>query len=494
MKISIYKKVTILILSIIFTEQLFGYAHTRLMLENNCKTDAVFTINDQSNNTVITKVLKPNQYYTTKELSNDNFLLSTTSNYDISFKSQNASGLVKYELSNSFFYFGEKGANKALFKDVIGNVEINHRLHNDNYEYYWTNYSVNIANLVNGSLIVPSFTISACHREIDTSDSLLSGVEKVLIFGDSLSDRGNLYRYSLQLLPKSTPYYRGMFSNGEVWSEQFANRLFLNNILVSNYAVGGSTVVRFSDWTENGSAYILEDEIALYLNIEAKIDAKDNLAIFFVGGNDYLTSYPEMSDIKSAVKAVTDGIFSAIEKVNAKKTVIVGLPDLSITGESKSLKNEKILKKLSKEHNEALKKYAKKHNMKFIDIAPIFEEMTIDTKNFNTKYNANISPKHIKDSCWSGGYFISKKSKIDNLYTYLKAKEDSKNIAKMDSMLEEHSLQSILDAGYSGIMCNDPQQYAFWDHVHPTYQVHRALYEYIVKELGAKSFTKEKLS
>ncbi|ORM39104.1 hypothetical protein A2G94_00160 [Francisella endosymbiont of Ornithodoros moubata] len=62
-------------------------------------------------------------------------------------------------LSNNFFYFGEKGTNRTLFKDAIGNIEVNHRLHNSGYEYYWTNYSVNLQTLLNGDLIITSFTI-----------------------------------------------------------------------------------------------------------------------------------------------------------------------------------------------------------------------------------------------------------------------------------------------------------------------------------------------
>ncbi|MFV9972914.1 MAG: SGNH/GDSL hydrolase family protein [Francisella endosymbiont of Hyalomma asiaticum] len=136
-----------------------------------------------------------------------------------------------------------------------------------------------------------------------------------------------------------------MFSNSEVWSEQFANRLYLNNIPVSNYTVEGSSVIVFPEWTNNSTQYVLDDQIGLYLNLKANDDIKNSLAIFFLGGNAYLTSNPKIEDIDSAVKQVTDGIINAIEKIVVKKIVIVGLPDLSITGESKSLSNERILKK-----------------------------------------------------------------------------------------------------------------------------------------------------
>ncbi len=54
-----------------------------------------------------------------------------------------------------------------------------------------------------------------------------------------------------------------MFSNSEVWSEQFANRLYLNNIPVSNYTVEGSSVIVFPE-TNNSTQYVLDDQVGLF--------------------------------------------------------------------------------------------------------------------------------------------------------------------------------------------------------------------------------------
>ncbi|MFV9931732.1 MAG: hypothetical protein AB8V10_07585 [Francisella endosymbiont of Hyalomma asiaticum] len=100
---------------------------------------------------------------------------------------------------------------------------------------------------------------------------------------------------------------------------------------MSNYTVEGSSVIVFQEWTNNSTQYVLDDQVGLYLNLKANDDIKDNLAIFFLEGNDYLTSNPKKEDIDSAVKQVTDGIINAIEKIVVKKIVIVDLPDLNIT-------------------------------------------------------------------------------------------------------------------------------------------------------------------
>src|ERR1700739_4767223 len=66
---------------------------------------------------------------------------------------------------------------------------------------------------------------------------------KIVIFGDSLSDKGNLYKATMNKMPKSPPYYKGRFSNGLTWSDMaatyFADK---NKVNTENYAVGGETV------------------------------------------------------------------------------------------------------------------------------------------------------------------------------------------------------------------------------------------------------------
>jgi len=47
----------------------------------------------------------------------------------------------------------------------------------------------------------------------------------IVIFGDSLSDNGNLYAQTKKLVPDARQYYQGRFSNGPVWVEYLADTL-----------------------------------------------------------------------------------------------------------------------------------------------------------------------------------------------------------------------------------------------------------------------------
>ena len=59
-----------------------------------------------------------------------------------------------------------------------------------------------------------------------------------VVFGDSLSDNGNLFRMNGGIWPLTPPNYAGRFANGPVWPELMHVDL---GITMDNRAVGGAT-------------------------------------------------------------------------------------------------------------------------------------------------------------------------------------------------------------------------------------------------------------
>ena len=57
--------------------------------------------------------------------------------------------------------------------------------------------------------------------------------DRIVVFGDSLSDNGNLYAATGGTTPLSPPYYQGRFSNGPVFTE-------LLGFTVGRYTAGAS--------------------------------------------------------------------------------------------------------------------------------------------------------------------------------------------------------------------------------------------------------------
>src|SRR5258708_9793252 len=71
-----------------------------------------------------------------------------------------------------------------------------------------------------------------------------NSLNNIVVFGDSLSDTGNLYK--IYKIPVSPPYYEGRFSNGPVWPEILIAFYFpedANEHLV-DYAYGGGVISR----------------------------------------------------------------------------------------------------------------------------------------------------------------------------------------------------------------------------------------------------------
>ncbi len=135
--------------------------------------------------------------------------------------------------------------------------------------------------------------------------------EEIYIFGDSLSDTGNLFALSGGLFPPSPPYFNGRFSNGPLWIESITERLNLNpsSIVTSfsnlagvtdgiNFALSGANT---DNSNSNNSNPFRPAGTPPLPGLEFQVDAHgdfidlagasalDNaLHVLWVGSNDYL--------------------------------------------------------------------------------------------------------------------------------------------------------------------------------------------------------------
>ncbi|AXA34372.1 SGNH/GDSL hydrolase family protein [Francisella adeliensis] len=462
----------------------YADARSEIILENNCSYPVQFDIDADGSGSNISTELKPNQYFLAGKYINNNTFSHTTSDIKVYYNAGTHKGSIQYLLENGW------KSNYATFKKLTGDIEVEHDNLQQDYKKNWHSYSPKF------SLKIPTFTVSACSSKMNLNGSYLESIDRVLIFGDSLSDPENLYTYTGGVIPKSTPYYSGMFSNGIAWSNQFKNMLKTYNMNVSNYAVGGATTILMPEWADLGLPYNLGGELTLY-NVDKIHWPKDErvLAIFFIGANDYLTASKDMTiaDMDQATNKVVNKIITSIKEVNAEKTLIIGLPNLALTIESQDKGNQSTLEYLSLHHNELLEHFANlSDSVKFIDISKMFVSMLNDTENFNKKFNTRINPKHLGESCWKGGYFLGNLNTepSDEFYRELLLKNKNniseKSLTFMKSMPLSVDIKAAIIAGESGEMCNNPWEYVFWDKVHPTYQVHKALYQYVMNEIGVK--------
>ncbi|AJI46207.1 protein FslF [Francisella tularensis] len=481
------KKILLLTLvSIIFiSNACYSNARSEIIIENNCSVPIFLNVapGNSTGKKIDNQKLLANEYINLGQYTNDK-IFNNTSIININYHSENLQnkGSIQFSLKNGW------KSNKAYFNNLVGDIAIEHQ--KGDYKYKWHSYTTTL------KYRIPIFTISACPKYANIDNSKLKNIERILIFGDSLSDTGNLYKYTNGIIPRSIPYYRGMFSNGSIWITML-NGFLENKIPISNYAVGGATAVFEPSWTDLGLPYTLGTELRAYAIDKGAHDTNKNLAIFFIGANDYLTISADQDPTSLDIIAseVTDKIIAAVNKVNARMTLIIGLPNLGLTPESKQIGNQNLLKEVSLLHNELLKQFAENQtNIEFVDINQIFEILINDTDNFNKEYQTSIDPNKTTESCWRGGYFAYEHTnESKHFYKSLltsnpkpKVLQNFNNItsSKIDMgkiPLTPDITTAILTAE-TITLCKNPQEFVFWDGVHPTYQIHKALFKYIAKE------------
>ncbi len=158
-------------------------------------------------------------------------------------------------------------------------------------------------------------------------------IKDIYVFGDSLSDNGNLFAASGDTAPPSPPYFNGRFSNGPVWVEYLNDMLPRANL--HNFAFGGA----FSD-TGNSNAPGLPgvlDEVALFLGTFPPPKPRD-LCIVWSGANNYIFE-PVISD----PSVIVDDVSVAIQQLaggGCQSFLIPNLPNIGETPFAKSVSPE----------------------------------------------------------------------------------------------------------------------------------------------------------
>jgi phospholipase/lecithinase/hemolysin len=183
--------------------------------------------------------------------------------------------------------------------------------------------------------------------------ALAKPLKAIVVFGDSLSDNGNLYEYMGYRLPQDPPYFAGRFSNGPVWVEHLVASYFPKNAKARllDYAYGGAAV---SEKEEDSALFTLRREINIYFNSHGgKADA-NSLFIVWIGANNFL-HLPK--DVEKTITEVNSGITHGLQrlaKAGAKYIMVVNAPDLGKTLLATEPADKEALSNFSRQHNELL--------------------------------------------------------------------------------------------------------------------------------------------
>lgn len=172
------------------------------------------------------------------------------------------------------------------------------------------------------------------------------GPTGIHVFGDSLSDIGNVNALTFGLVPGS-PYFNGRFSDGPLWVESFAAGLSLpltanganpNALNGNDHAFGGSRAAGDTTYLIFITIPGIESQVNGFVANAAPLDP-DHLYVVAAGANDVRDAADGLSPSQqsAAIAAAVAGIDAAIRTLvmnGARYVMVANSPDIGLTPES----------------------------------------------------------------------------------------------------------------------------------------------------------------
>jgi phospholipase/lecithinase/hemolysin len=166
--------------------------------------------------------------------------------------------------------------------------------------------------------------------------------QKIVFFGDSLTDDGNL---PAPVQPKA-PYVGGRFTNGPVYAEVLAREL---GVASDNYALGGAeastdsgddTGQRFLNLSTQVDTFLAKQSVFTLAGFGAHVGA-GTAASILIGGNDIINERPETraeaSDLANRIATSIGSSTLKLAQAGVHHVVLYTLPFTSYAPQSQEL-------------------------------------------------------------------------------------------------------------------------------------------------------------
>lgn len=362
-------------------------------------------------------------------------------------------------------------------------------------------------------------------------------INRVIVFGDSLSDNGNLFtlfeklheiKPSIPVIPSKELYWQGRFSDGPVWAEYFASLIgFMPKQInpekrqskqFQSFAYGGA-------WAETNSPNLdhkgsvahtfpppLAAQIETYvtkvkadhLNDYQKVLSSD-LIVIWSGGNDYLNQIIGEPPIIRPANRATDLVIAAIRQnivnlisLGGKHFLLLDLPDLSncpdiVLRDPKKQSYVPAYKQISYLHNQKLHRLV--HDLQTQYPSAVFSFLSIDQL-FNKEYQFAAERKN--------QYALSHHGVSQQVTSpcLLESNDPDPNLDPTIS-ISPARLLALTDTAYR--QCDFHRAYdqssplsyldyylaggIFFDHIHPVTQIHAVVALNACQLLKRKGYT-----
>ncbi|MBI5689796.1 MAG: SGNH/GDSL hydrolase family protein [Verrucomicrobia bacterium] len=157
---------------------------------------------------------------------------------------------------------------------------------------------------------------------------------KIVVFGDSLNDRGNMLQFTQGAFPAPPTYTLGRQSNGQLWVEYLAGRLGMSDKIL-NYAVVGAMTKPAPGfptgnvWSDTYGGLQGTDVASQVLDYLGDFQGRADPAALFIlegGANDF----PRVANPAVIVGNLIESLVT-LQAAGAKHIVVMLMPDIGKT-------------------------------------------------------------------------------------------------------------------------------------------------------------------
>jgi phospholipase/lecithinase/hemolysin len=276
---------------------------------------------------------------------------------------------------------------------------------------------------------------------------------QLYVFGDSLSDTGNIYNATNQTFPQSPPYFEGRFSNGPIWVDYLGDQLGLKPTLLTdvnfttipptpiptqgiNFAFGGASSGFDNAVSPNQNLPgVLKQVLSFAGTLQANNQTANPDALYTLwgGANDFFFLNPQ--DSATPISNISLAL-NTLVGAGAKNILVFNLPDLGqAPGAKIEGRNPTTLSKSTSEFNFGLAQ-----TVSYLNQNPNLNIISIDTNSLFNQASA-FGFTNLTESC----------------------------LSRLD-------------------ICNPGNnKFLFWDDFHPTTTAHQVIAETALAAIEAKS-------
>ena len=335
-------------------------------------------------------------------------------------------------------------------------------------------------------LLAAGIAISYCMLPLEAKAASFTNLFTGLtVFGDSLADSGNLFNLTDAFFPPGTPAippsppYAENNSNGPIWIDNLGESLGLSPTLATDLLLDPTIIptqgINFAfSGALSSDVHILDDDLPLladflpgfqdqidaFTALSATLPADPNaLYVIWVGANDYNEAFfnPSSLPVSSPDELpnfVTDNILDGLTQLNtlgAQEFLVVNLPPIGEAPFADFLDNQ-----TGQDISSILNQLTAAHNNLLSTKLDLFSQNQPD---------ANIISLD-----------------INTLFLEVLANPDEFGLVNVtDSCLTNFQPGFQFDG-----ICDNPNEFLFWDDVHPTTATYQAVSDFALATIHAQ--------